>query len=108
MIDNILGIFDRIEENLENSLALERNAEKAREATYDDLLKRLNKEITKLNGKISDLNREISTLNMHLQQYSDNLAEATERLEYNTAELGNRQAECSEEERLYLDFNNNM
>lgn len=37
MVDTILRIFDDIEENLENSLAIEREAERQREEAHNTL-----------------------------------------------------------------------
>merc|ERR1712110_514829 len=49
MVDTLLRIFDDIEENLETSLAIEREAERQRLETFATLRGRLNGEITKLN-----------------------------------------------------------
>merc|ERR1712183_214809 len=41
VVDGIMGIIDRIEENLDNSLTLERDAERQRAADYVELNERI-------------------------------------------------------------------
>ena len=48
MVDTILRIFDDIEENLETSLAIEREAERQRLEAFDTLKMRLTDEINSL------------------------------------------------------------
>merc|ERR1711981_47413 len=68
---------DDIEENLETSLAIEREAERQRLEAFATLRGRLNGEISKINARIADLGREILNLQLAVNNYQENVAGAT-------------------------------
>jgi len=77
MVETIFRIFDDIEENLETSLAIEREAERQRLEMFGQLKQRLTKEIKALKRRLAALNREILALNLSLGSYKENVAAAT-------------------------------
>merc|ERR1712190_236316 len=99
MVDTLLRIFDDIEENLETSLAIEREAERQRLKAFAPLRGRLNGEIAKLNSRIADLGREI--LNLSLSNYQENVAGATAQLEDVATLRADKQAQCGAEDAAY-------
>jgi len=101
MVDTLLRIFDDIEENLETSLAIEREAERQRLEAFATLRGRLNSEIAKLNGRIADLGREILNLSLAVSNYQENVAGATAQLD-DIAELrADKTAACGAEDAAY-------
>merc|ERR1712151_644450 len=92
---------DDIEENLETSLAIEREAERQRLEAFATLRGRLNAEIAKLNARISDLGREILNLQLAVSNYQENVAGAQAQLD-DIAELrADKTAACGAEDAAY-------
>jgi hypothetical protein len=108
MVDTILRIFDDIEENLETSLAIEREAERQRGETFATLRGRIEGEISKLNARISDLGRECLNLQLALSAYDENVAGATQALGDVAALRADRQATCGAEDYAYQFKNNEL
>merc|ERR1712110_244531 len=97
MVDTLLRIFDDIEENLETSLAIEREAERQRLETFATLRGRLNGEIAKLNARIADLGREILNLSLAVSNYQENVAGA--QAQHDVATLrADKTAQCGAED----------
>ena len=71
MVDTIFRIFDDIEENLETSLSIEREAERQRVEAFGQLRQRLTKEINKLKKRLAGLNREILSLKLSVTSYQE-------------------------------------
>jgi len=101
MVDTLLRIFDDIEENLETSLAIEREAERQRLEAFATLRGRLNGEIAKLNSRIADLGREILNLSLAVSNYQENVAGATAQLEDVATLRADKQAQCGAEDAAY-------
>jgi len=108
VVQNILDILDRVEANLDNSLAIEREAENEREEIYDDLKARIDKQIRRVDNQLINLNQEIHSLEMKIHQSEENLEEATGRHANTNARLDDRKQECAETSRTYNEFNANI
>jgi hypothetical protein len=101
MVDTLLRIFDDIEENLETSLAIEREAERQRLEAFATLRGRLNGEIANLNARIADLGREILNLSLAVSNYQENVAGATAQLEDVATLRADKSASCGAEDAAY-------
>jgi chromosome segregation ATPase len=101
MVDTLLRIFDDIEENLETSLAIEREAERQRLEAFATLRGRLNAEIAKLNARIADLGRECLNLSLAVSNYQENVAGATAQLEDIATLRADKTAQCGAEDAAY-------
>jgi len=101
MVDTLLRIFDDIEENLETSLSIEREAERQRLEAFATLRGRLNSEIAKLNARIADLGRETLNLQLAVSNYQENVAGATAQLEDIATLRANKEAACGAEDAAY-------
>ena len=101
MVDTLLRIFDDIEENLETSLAIEREAERQRLEAFATLRGRLNGEIAKLNARIADLGREVLNLSLAVSNYQENVAGATAQLEDVATLRADKAAACGAEDAAY-------
>merc|ERR1711976_630142 len=62
VVQTIMGLIDRVEENLGASLALEREAERERAADYEEISARIQGYILQCNQRIVGLAVEINTL----------------------------------------------
>jgi hypothetical protein len=101
MVDTLLRIFDDIEENLETSLSIEREAERQRVEAFSTLRGRLNAEIAKLNGRIADLGREVLNLSLAVSNYQENVSGAEGQLEDIATLRGDKSAQCGAEDAAY-------
>jgi len=101
MVDTLLRIFDDIEENLETSLAIEREAERQRLEAFATLRGRLNGEISKLNARIADLGREVLNLQLAVSNYQENVNGATAQLEDVATLRADKVAQCGAEDAAY-------
>jgi len=101
MVDTLLRIFDDLEENLETSLSIEREAEKQRLEAFATLRGRLNAEIAKLNARIADLGREILNLKLAVSNYQENVAAATAALADVAALRSDKSDACGAEDSAY-------
>merc|ERR1712110_882328 len=101
MVDTLLRIFDDIEENLETSLAIEREAERQRLEAFATLRGRLNGEIAKLNARIADLGREALNLSLAVSNYQENVAAATAALDDVATLRADKAAACGAEDAAY-------
>merc|ERR1712203_356678 len=101
MVDTLLRIFDDIEENLETSLAIEREAERQRLEAFATLRGRLNGEISKLNARIADLGREVLNRSLADSNYQENVNGATAQLEDVATLRADKTAQCGAEDAAY-------
>jgi len=101
MVDTLLRIFDDIEENLETSLSIEREAERQRLEAFATLRGRLTAEIAGLNTRIADLGREILNLSLAVSNYQENVASATGALEDVASLRADKEASCGAEDAAY-------
>jgi len=108
MVDTIFRIFDDIEENLETSLAIEREAERQRVEMFGELKQRLTREIQKLKRRLAELNKEILALNLSLASYQGNVEQATAEIEDVTSLKEDKSAMCNTEDRAYQMHSNMM
>jgi len=81
VVDGIMGIIDRLEENLDMSLTLERDAERQRAADYIEISERIQGYIIQCKRQIMDLKSEISTLTDRVTSAQDKLQIAHENFE---------------------------
>jgi len=108
MVDTLLRIFDDIEENLETSLSIEREAERQRLEAFATLRGRLNGEIAKLNARIADLGREILNLQLAVSNYQENVAGASQSLDDIATLRADKTASCGSEDAAYQFTNSEM
>jgi hypothetical protein len=101
MVDTLLRIFDDIEDNLETSLAIEREAERQRVEAFTTLRGRLNSEIASLNARIADLGREVLNLSLAVSNYQENVAGAEGQLEDIATLRADKTAQCGAEDAAY-------
>jgi len=101
MVDTLLRIFDDIEENLETSLAIEREAERQRLEAFATLRGRLNGEISNLNSRIADLGREVLNLSLAVSNYQENVAGAQAQLEDVATLRADKTAQCGAEDAAF-------
>ncbi len=62
VVGDILGLIDRVEENLDRSLEVEREAEREREADYAEIKARIDELVVYVKRQLIDLNAQIGTL----------------------------------------------
>merc|ERR1712060_564689 len=62
VVQRLFDIMDRIEENMEMAEAMERDAERTRQADFDELAEKVNDQILYVQGQIVGLNATISPL----------------------------------------------
>jgi len=74
MVDNILSILDRVEENLDLSLTNERSAENQRIELFEELSAKLNGLIIYVQGQLASLATTIVTLKQKIGQSETALA----------------------------------
>jgi len=101
MVDTLLRIFDDIEDNLETSLAIEREAERQRVEAFSTLRGRLNGEIAKLNARIADLGREVLNLSLSVSNYQENVGAAQAQMEDIATLRADKTAQCGAEDAAY-------
>jgi len=77
-VNMIMSLIDRIEENLDMSYALEREAESNRENDYAELSGRINDQINYVSGQLLDLGSQIYTLTERVNAAAEKIAIAEE------------------------------
>merc|ERR1712151_673780 len=108
VVDGVMGIIDRIEENLDSSLALERDAERQREADYVELDERIQGYIRQCKQQIMTLKTEISTLVDRIDAAKDKLEINEENLEMYKKRILDRSAECDASNAVWESFFTNI
>ena len=76
IIDRILEVMDRIEENLSQALATERSADAQREDDYQALTEKVNSQVSYITGQILDLKGVISVLEDRISKHNEKLSNA--------------------------------
>merc|ERR1711976_165627 len=108
IVQRLFDIMDRIEENMEMAEAMERDAERTREADYQELVDKVNGQLMYTQRQIVDLRATISTLTdrvaasqMRVQNAADAAANFQQRLD-------DRGAECEQDTVVWEQFYQNM
>merc|ERR1712007_240727 len=76
IVQRLFDIMDRIEENMEMAEAMERDAERTREADYEELKDKVEGQLLYTMRQIGDLRATISTLSDRVAASQDRLANA--------------------------------
>jgi hypothetical protein len=108
VVEGIMGIIDRIEENLDSSLSLERDAERQRAADYVEIDERLQGYIRRNKQQIMSLNTEISTLTDRVVASQDKLEINQENLDMYQQRVLDRSAECDASNAVWENFFTNI
>ena len=101
MIENIIDILDRLMDNLENSMTIERNAEKARKAAYEELIAHFEKDNKKLRRYLQEAQDEVYTYTQAVDHETEMLEEANDLLSNGDIRLADLKAKCNEMEKTY-------
>merc|ERR1712151_476520 len=108
VVQNIMGLIDRVEENLGASLALEREAERERAADYVEISVRIQGYILQCNQRIVGLAQEINTLEDRVRMADNKHRIAEENMGMWNDRLMDRQAECDASQTVWEQFFNNI
>jgi len=103
-----MSLIDRVEENLEMSLTLEREAERERAADYVDISKRIQGYILKCNQQIVSLATEINTLQSRVSMADAKSKISAENMQMWNDRLMDRTAECAASDGVWESFFNNI
>jgi hypothetical protein len=101
-------LIDRVEENLDSSLSLEREAERERAADYVEISARLQGYILKCNQQIVRLAQEISTLTDRVRMANNKMSISQENMGMWNDRLLDRKAECDASQAVWEQFFNNI
>jgi len=107
-VDAILRLIDQVEENLEASLTLEREAERERAADWVEVSARIQGYILKCNKRIVGLVQQINTLEDRVRNANSKQTVAAENEKMWNSRLLDRQAECDVSQGVWENFFNNI
>jgi hypothetical protein len=74
LVNNILNILDRLQENLEQSMEIERTAEQTRARDFDEIMARLEELSRNLPAQLAALTTEISQIQFRIENANDQIA----------------------------------
>ena len=107
-VDAILRLIDQVEENLEASLTLEREAERERSADWVEVSDRIKGYILKCNQRIVGLAQQINTLEDRVRMADNKQKIAEENANMWNSRLMDRKAECDVSQSVWEQFFNNI
>jgi len=108
VVQTIMGLIDRVEENLGASLALEREAERERAADYVEISGRIQGYILQCNQRIVGLAGEINLLEDRVRMANNKMQVAQENAAMWNDRLMDRKAECDVSQSVWENFFNNI
>merc|ERR1719486_734053 len=108
VVQRIFDIMDRIEENMEMAEAMERDAERTRQADYEELVDKVNAQLMYTQRQILDLRATISTLTDRVAASEQRVANAAAAAENFAQRLEDRGAECEQDTVVWEQFYQNM
>jgi ribosomal protein RSM22 (predicted rRNA methylase) len=97
VVQRLFDIMDRIEENMEMAEAVERDAERTRQADYDELVEKVEAQLMYTQRQVVDLQGSISTLEDRIAASSARIANAMEAAANLQVRLEDRGAECEQD-----------
>merc|ERR1712083_424481 len=108
IVQRLFDIMDRIEENMEMAEAMERDAERTREADYNELKEKVEGQLMYTQRQIVDLQATISTLSDRVAASKDRVANAVAHAANLQSRLEDRGAECEQDTAVWEQFYQNM
>jgi hypothetical protein len=108
IVQRLFDIMDRIEENMEMAEAMERDAERTREADYNELVDKVEGQLRYTQRQILDLRATISTLTDRVAASQDRLANAGAAAANFQTRLDDRGMECEQDTAVWEQFYQNM
>ena len=108
IVQRLFDIMDRIEENMEMAEAMERDAERTREADYNELVGKVTAQLMYTQRQIVDLQATISTLKDRVAASTQRISDAAETMANFQQRLEDRGAECEQSTVVWEQFYQNM
>lgn len=108
VVQRLFDIMDRIEENMEMAEAMERDAERTRQADYDELVDKVAAQLMYTQRQIVDLNATIFTLRDRVAASEQRVRDAAETAQNLQQRLEDRGAECEQGTVVWEQFYQNM
>lgn len=102
IVQKILDLIKKINENVETSGQMEKNAEEQRLAAFEELKSILQENISHAQSDISTLSNKIESLKIAIQANQEDIDTQKERLEQRQEELTDRSGECDNESLSYV------
>ena len=108
IVQRLFDIMDRIEENMEMAEAMERTAERTREADYNELREKVEGQLMYTQRQILDLRATISTLTDRVAAAAMRSQNAVDAINNFQQRLEDRGAECEADTAVWEQFYQNM
>lgn len=108
VVQRLFDIMDRIEENMEMAEAMERDAERTRQADYEELRDKVEDQLMYTARQILNLRATISTLTDRVAASADRFANAQAAQANFQTRLEDRGAECQQDTAVWEQFYQNM
>ena len=108
LVDNILAILDKLADNVENSLDIEKKAEAEREEIYDFILNRVDGDLKRLNRKTSGTEQEIVNMQGNLDFCQENIDFYELTMEENSQQVIDVRVQCTGMKTAYESFDKNV
>jgi len=108
IVQRLFDIMDRIEENMEMASAMERDAERTRQADYEELTDKVTDQLRYTQRQILDLRATISTLQDRVAASADRSRNAEAAVANFQTRLDDRGQECQEDTAVWEQFYQNM
>jgi len=105
LVNNILSILDRLQENLERSMEIERTAEATRARDFEEIMARLDELSRNLPSQLLALNTEIKGIQFRIENANEQIAAQQQSIDDNQKLLDNLNAECFAIEKQYNTYN---
>merc|ERR1712190_541154 len=108
VVQRLFDIMDRIEENMEMAEAMERDAERTRQADYEELKGKVEGQLRYTQRQVVDLRATIFTLTDRVAASKNRSENAGAAMENFTQRLADRGAECEQDTAVWEQFYQNM
>ena len=101
VVQNLFDIMDRIEENLDMAVSMERDAERHREADFNELADKINGQLLQYSTEILDLQGTISVLEDRIDMSDERWSDAHEAEHDYTERAMDRSAQCDTDQQVW-------
>ena len=108
IVQRLFDIMDRIEENMERAQSVERDAERTREADYQELKEKVEDQLLYTQNQILNLQSTISTLTDRVAASADRQRNAEAAMANFQTRLEDRGMECEQDQAVWEQFYQNM